>query len=628
MHRYLFVLLLLFNQLPLVHAQKRFAADDIPAEMRANANSVIRDLKNTLEVNSDNQYTLTRELTITLLNDRAEDEAVLRIHYDKETKFRSFEGTIYDKSGNIIKKLKEKDLDDMSNTSGSSLFDDNRMKAYRPIISSYPITVSYTWEVVTSNTFFTYTFYPYISYNQGVESARFNVIAPESFEVNIHNLRAGQPETSTAKGSISRKWTFTNMPAVAIEPFSLPVYEQIPSVIVAPKHFTYNAYKGSNTSWETFGQWIYALTQGRQTLPEATVNQIRTLTSMANSDLEKAKIVYAFMQGKTRYVSIQLGIGGFQPFDAETVDRLGYGDCKALTNYTQALMEAVGIQAYYALVNSGYGKYSLFDDFPSNQFNHVILCLPMKGDTVWLECTNQQIPFGFIGRFTNNRKALLITNEGGKLVSTTRYGKAENVIRQVSEVHIDGDGHAVATIQLTFKGLPYDDYYVLGLLSTSDLKRRLYKEFDFANFDIASQSVTNNPQVPELALQLEVKLPAYVSRTGQINVMPLSLTSNYNAKKQKARNRKQDFELLNAYCYQDTIRYSLPEGIVSKTQSQQNSFDSPFGSYSNQLIVEGSSVTFIRKLETNQGRFPAETYEQFIAFYDKVAMADKLQLIY
>ncbi|MBU1009469.1 MAG: transglutaminase family protein [Bacteroidetes bacterium] len=628
MHRYLFVLLLLFFDGPLVYAQKQFAADDIPAELKANANSVIRDLKNTLEINGDNQYTFKRELTITLLNDRAEDEAVLRIHYDKETKFRSFEGAIYDKSGNIIKKLKEKDLDDMSNTSGSSLFDDNRMKAYRPIISSYPITVSYTWEVVTSNTFFTYTFYPYISYNQGVESAQFNVIAPESFEVNIHNLRAGQPETTTAKGRKSRKWTFTRLSAIAVEPFSLPVYEIIPAVIVAPKHFIYNAYKGSNTSWEAFGQWIYALTEGRQTLPDATVNQLKTLTAKTTSEIEKARLVYAFMQSKTRYVSIQLGIGGYQPFDAETVDRLGYGDCKALTNYTHALMEAVGVPAYYALVNSGYGKYSLFDDFPSNQFNHVILCLPMKGDTVWLECTNQQIPFGFIGRFTNNRKALLISKEGGKLVCTTRYGKAENVIRQVSEVHIDGDGNAVSTIRLAFSGLLYDDYYDLGLLSTSDLKRRLYKEFDFANFDIVSQAVTNNLQIPEFVLQLEVKLPAYVSRTGQVNVMPLSLTSNYNAKKQKARNRKQDFELLNAYCYQDTIHYLLPENTIIKTQSQHNSFESPFGSYSSQLIVDGSSVTIIRKLETNQGRFPAEAYEKFIAFYDKVAMADKLQLIY
>ncbi len=38
------------------------------------------------------------------------------------------------------------------------------------------------------------------------------------------------------------------------------------------------------------------------------------------------------MQGKTHYISIQVGIGGYQPFLASDVDRLNYGDCKALVN--------------------------------------------------------------------------------------------------------------------------------------------------------------------------------------------------------------------------------------------------------------------------------------------------------
>ena len=53
--------------------------------------------------------------------------------------------------------------------------------------------------------------------------------------------------------------------------------------------------------------------------------------------IEKAKIVYKYMQEKTRYISVQVGIGGFKPMLAKDVDRLGYGDCKALSNYTKAL---------------------------------------------------------------------------------------------------------------------------------------------------------------------------------------------------------------------------------------------------------------------------------------------------
>src|SRR4030095_3800912 len=136
------------------------------------------------------------------------------------------------------------------------------------------------------------------------------------------------------------------------------------------------------------------------------------LVKDAPSESEKIKRIYEYMQNNFRYVSIQLGIGGYRPFSATFTDQKKYGDCKGLSNYMKAALKSVGIKSHIAIINAQYNAEPVDPDFPANNFNHAILCVPGK-DTIWLECTSSSAEFGKLGTFTENRNALLVTENGG-----------------------------------------------------------------------------------------------------------------------------------------------------------------------------------------------------------------------
>jgi hypothetical protein len=73
---------------------------------------------------------------------------------------------------------------------------------------------------------------------------------------------------------------------------------------------------GSAKSWKEFGQWYSSeILTGTTILPEETKAKMSPVGDEKNP-IMKAKLIYDYVQQKSRYVSIQVGIGGWKPMDA------------------------------------------------------------------------------------------------------------------------------------------------------------------------------------------------------------------------------------------------------------------------------------------------------------------------
>ena len=425
-------------------------------------------------------------------------------------------------------------------------------------------------------------------------------------------------------------WKISNILAVKSEPFSPNPETYRTSIKIAPKQFTYYNHKGSYQNWEELGKWVYDdLIKQRNTLPPATITMVKDLVKDEKTDKGKARKIYQYLQDKTRYISVQIGIGGLQPIAVSEVDRLGYGDCKALVNYMQSMLKAVDIESYYCVVEAGSEKISLDPQFADMaQGNHIILCLPLKGDTTWLECTNQKIPFGFLGDFTDDRLVFACTPEGGKLLRTPKLSAQNNIqIRKVN-LSLSDDGTALGNMQTVFSGAQYDNHESnIEKSITEQLKAlKIWYNLDHIDFENITylRDKTDNPKITE-----DVKVNIRQYAPVENNKMYLQLNAfNISRGIPEIKVRKLPVYINRGYTDDDTITYSIPENVLTDFILPLNkSLESDFGSYESKVTVEGRKIIYHRKIKINDGTFPAEKYSLFAKFMTDVNTADNLKLI-
>lgn len=408
-----------------------------------------------LEISSDFSVThkVTRKLLI--LSNEGLNHGRVVLGYDKLRQVNSFQAEIIDpKTGKSLKKFRLKDLPDLAQYSEVNLYDDNRIKYFQPNSSVFPVQLEISYELKSSTNFVLPTWVPVPNYHQEVLASSFSVTFPESMGLKYKEQNLISPKTVSQVGeNITWEWTATNLP---VQKKDFPK-EDDHRLFLAPVQFGMQGYRGQMNDWAGLSKWQFELNAGRDGLPEGFRNQIRELTKEANTDFEKIQLLYSHLQKNFRYVSIQLGIGGWQSTPAEDVLKSSYGDCKGLTNLMKAMLKEVGIESQEALVLAGVEEEDIEVDLVSQQFNHVILRAQADGNPVWLECTSSTLPAGFLGDFTKNRHVLLIQETGGQLIKTPSYRTKEwNHWNVQGQIHLDAQGNAKIKNDLQYSGNPVE----------------------------------------------------------------------------------------------------------------------------------------------------------------------------
>lgn len=611
----------------------KFPVSAIPEELRKNADVVFREDKMTYTIISKSKASEYVYQVITIFNDKGREYATKIIGYDKLSKVSSFKGVAYDANGNVLKKLKSSEIYDQSAFDGVSLYSDNRLKAADLTQGVYPYTVEFEYEVEYKYLFMIPGYVLLPEERMSVQHSSYELIYPKELKPRFKTLNLEKdPIVTVAKdGSESTRWEFENVKPIKFEPKGPPHGDLVTRIMTAPTIFEFDGYLGSMNSWDEFGIWISSLNKGRNVLPEETQQKVLQLTAGKKTTEEKAKAVYEFMQSRTRYVGIQLGIGGFQPFEAAVVDQTGYGDCKALSNYMVSMLEVAGIKSHYALIRAGEGAVELKEEFPSSQFNHAVVAVPNGKDTLWLECTSQSKPFGYAGTFTGDREALIITDTGAEVVKTTAYPDELNTQNRLADVFVSNSGDAKAKIRTVYSGLQYENGSLDMILNNQyDLQKKwVMNTTDIPSFDVNSFRFENKKdKIPSAAVSLDLTLRKLASVSGKRLMLTPNLMNRSTYIPEKLETRKNEVVENFGFVDNDTIRYHIPDEIYPEVLPQPVKISSRFGEYEASYKLDQGLVVYTRKLKVHKGKFPASSYQEFVDFYKSVNRADNAKLVF
>jgi hypothetical protein len=613
-----------------VNAQE-YNAFIIPDTLRKSADVVKRNEEYILTIKSAAKFTVYEKHTYTILNSSGSSLANYVTYYDKFTNINSVSGRLFNSMGKQLKHSKKSDWKDQSAYDGFSLLSDARFKQNEFYSSEYPYTVEYEEEAETSGTQGFPAWIPQSRPGMSVEQSRFTIIAPADFGVRYKQFNLATAPVITQKGDTKMyTWEVRNLPAKKYESSSPSFSEITPTVFFAPSKFEVQGYEGDMSSWNAYGKFMYQLIKGRDVLPEEVKLKVRALTAGLKTDKEKVFELYDFLQKNTRYISVQLGIGGWQPFEASYVAEKKYGDCKALSNFMIALLKEAGITGKYVEIYGGKNPPPFVDDFSFSQFNHVISCVPLGRDTVWLECTSQTASAGYLGSFTGNRKALLIDETGGHLVHTPVYKINDNLQLRVVKAETDASGNLKASIKNTYTGLQQDMPHSLMYDVSSEYRQKyLNQMFALPTYEVLQNEYKEHrASIPSVEENLRIQLNNYAIITGKRLFIAPNIFGGATEKISPDADRKNDYVIANSYRDIDSVEIKIPEGYQPEMLPKDVSLENKYGRYFSSARVSGDKIIYYRLCEQFSGRCPAREFNELVKFYEQIYRSDRSKIVF
>lgn len=565
---------------------------------------------------STSSLTKKYSLEIKINNRSGEEYAEISIPFSKMSRVSKISACIKDANGNIVRKLKSSEISQRSAISDFSLYEDDFVKEFTLVHNQYPYSIVCSYESKEDDYLQIENWNPIIDNLIPTRYASLKLTIPYDYSISYLSRLIDKPKVDTLGKSITYEWnaSFTN--TFSKEKFTAPTETFVPSLIIVPVNFKYESV-GSMKDWISYGNWQNSLLEGINVLPLSEQQKIDELTNGVMTEVEKIRILYHHLQDATRYINVTLKTGGLKPYSAAYVSENKYGDCKALTNFMKSMLDYVGIKSYYTKVFAGDPIRKIEKDFVSQQFNHVILCVPLSKDTIWLDCTSK-MAFNFLGTFTQNRDVLIIEKDNSHFTKTPSLKVSEVLESRNAEISYSERGNSPIVFINQYRGEMYENLRSMEQSKNEIEKNRILRNYFIENgFELLNYKISLCQRDSlQISTSYEVNAPHVYKHYGNeilVSNIPFSLSQF-----EKPESRKLPVQIDYPIYKKDTLVYEIPALFRLSNIPPTQSITTRFGEYKIEFIHQDKSIMVVKSLQIYSGSYPISEYKAFYQFYTTV----------
>jgi hypothetical protein len=373
-------------------------------------------------------------------------------------------------------------------------------------------------------------------------------------------------------------------------------------------------------TWNDVARWYQNLAEARRAVSPAIETKARALTASSPSAFEKIAALAKFAQRDIRYVAIEVGIGGYQPHQADAVLSTLYGDCKDKVTLLSAMLRAIGIESHYVLVNSERGVVE--ERFPSLfGFNHAIIAVRLPADApkglhaasnglLFFDPTHPYVPAGELPPSLQKSRGLVVKGDGGELVELPSHPPAASRLVRTAKLTLMNDGTLEGEVHEIRSGSIAANIRAILAGSSETERRQLIERMLTAHLDehALRDLVIENGDDPakDLLVRYHLSAPRYARRkSGMMLVRPRVLGSKPEALLE-LEERKHDYVTEGPSQHIDEIDITVPPGVLVDELPESRKLETPAVTYHSASKFEQGVLRYRRQYELHQYVVPRE----------------------